>query len=118
MTYYRIENLTSGHVFGEYEGETADAAWAAMCNEAGCIEPPTADIKFTEVKFAVTMNDAMIESVYGLGATPREARAECWDFVQECGWIGDMEILRVIPVSLEMAARIDAGEVYTDDLGI
>jgi hypothetical protein len=52
MTCYRIENLTSGHVFGEYEGETTEAAWAALCEEAGSDEAPGSDIRFTEVKDA------------------------------------------------------------------
>ena len=57
MTYYRIENLTSGHVFGEYEGATTDAAWAALCDEAGSTEAPGEDIRFTEVKFAAIGSD-------------------------------------------------------------
>lgn len=35
MTTYTIENTTSGHVIGDFAGETADHAIAAMLRDAG-----------------------------------------------------------------------------------
>lgn len=35
MSTYRVENTSSGHVFGIYEGDTENAAIAAMLRDAG-----------------------------------------------------------------------------------
>lgn len=35
MTTYTIENTTSGHVIGDYDGETREHAIAAMLRDAG-----------------------------------------------------------------------------------
>jgi hypothetical protein len=47
---YTIENTTSGHLFGEYEGDTPEQAWTALLDDAGA-EPqePGDDILITEL---------------------------------------------------------------------
>lgn len=46
---FRIENSTSGHVFGTYSGETAEQAITAMMRDAGSDEEPSEDLVAVEV---------------------------------------------------------------------
>lgn len=55
MTTYQIENISSGHVFGLYEGSTADEAILAMLADAGDDGEPADDIQATPIP-AVTLN--------------------------------------------------------------
>lgn len=69
MTQFRIENTTSGHVFGVYEDETPEAAIQAMLDDAGHDGPADDDIRATPaetpfVRYHVpedTMGDATEE---------------------------------------------------------
>ena len=50
MKTYQISNSTSGQILGTYKGETPAAALQAMLDDAGCTDPPAADLVATEVK--------------------------------------------------------------------
>ena len=51
MKTYTITNVQSGHTFGEYQGETPEAAIKAMMIDAGAPdEEPSDDLRAVEVK--------------------------------------------------------------------
>jgi hypothetical protein len=51
MKTFRVENTQSGHIFGEYQGETPEAAIKAMMVDAGAAdEEPSDDLRAVEVE--------------------------------------------------------------------
>ena len=64
----------------------------------------------TSTNFAAIGTDGMRPVVWGVGSTEEAAVADAWR------WVEDREELRVVAISAERRATIEAGDVSASDL--